>query len=215
MTQAPNNQPPELSARRIARGRMRPFSELQVAEIRRHLEGTGSPRDRAIFETWFVGQQRVSDFRQLTVADVRAADGSIRSRLVTAQRKVSTATRCKPVEVVISPRAQIALAELIAAEAKQDGDYLFTRPGCPHGEPLCRKQLARLVKGWASVIGLDTHRIAAHTMRRTRAAIAYRKGTAKLTDIQHWLGHKDYGTTVAYVGVEAEDALRVSEQNCF
>jgi site-specific recombinase XerD len=101
---------------------------------------------------------------------------------------------------------------MIVEEGKAAQDYLFTHPSRPHGEPLCGKQLARLVKRWASEIGLDTHRIAAHTMRRTRPTIAIRKGLATLVHVRHWLGHKDIAVTTGYVGIEAEDALQVSAQ---
>jgi integrase len=189
------------------------FNEEQIAAIRTNLANPErAPRDLAIFETWLHNCLRVSDFRLLTVADVQGTNGVMRFRIVTAQRKVSTATRCKPVEFDVPPRARAALARMIAEERKAAQDYLFTHPSRPHGEPLCRKQLARLVKRWAREIGMDTHRIAAHTMRRTRPTIAIRKGLATLVHVRHWLGHKNIAVTTGYVGIEAEDALQVSAQ---
>jgi integrase-like protein len=129
-------------------------------------------------------RNRVSDFRLLTVGDVQSTNGNIRSRVVTAQRKVSRAKRCQPVEVDVPQRARDALAKMIAAERKTATDFLFTHPSRPHGEPLCRKQLGRLVKSWVTEIGMDTHRIACHTMRRTRPTISIRKGTASLVQRQ-------------------------------
>jgi site-specific recombinase XerD len=192
---------------------MLPFNEEQIAAIRANLaEPNRAPRDLAIFETWLHNCLRVSDFRLLTVGDVQGTNGAIRSRIVTAQRKVSKAKRCQPVEVDVPQRARDALARMIASEGKTAKDFLFTHSRRPHGEPLCRKQLARLVKRWASEIGMDTHRIAAHTMRRTRPTIAIRKGLATLVHVRHWLGHKDIAVTTGYVGIEAEDALQVSAQ---
>jgi site-specific recombinase XerD len=102
---------------------------------------------------------------------------------------------------------------MIEHEGKTAGDYLFTCNARPQGEPLCRKQLARLVRGWAHAIGMDTYRIAAHTMRRTRPTIAIRRGSASIVNVQHWLGHADLNTSISYVGIESEDSLLVSEQN--
>ena len=53
------------------------------------------------------------------------------------------------------PRAQAAIAELIEVERKVRDDALFTRPGRPHGQALTREQFARIVKGWAALLGCD------------------------------------------------------------
>jgi site-specific recombinase XerD len=158
------------------------------------------------------GRNTATSVLSTAVGDVQATNGAIRSRIVTAQRKVSKAKRCQPVEVDVPQRARDALARMIASEGKTAKGFLFTHPRRPHGEPLCRKQLARLVKRWATEIGMDTHRIAAHTMRRTRPTIAIRKGLATLVHVRHWLGHNDIAVTTGYVGIEAEDALQVSAQ---
>ena len=192
---------------------MLPFSEEQVAAVRANLSHPDRPpRDLAIWETWLHILLRVSDFRELTVADVQTETGAIRDRIVMRQRKVSTARRCQPVEVDLPPRAREALACLIAVEGKRPDHFLFTARG-RHREPLSRRQLANLVKSWAREIGMDVHRIAAHSMRRTRPTIAIRRGTASLVNVQHWLGHKSYATSVGYIGIEAEDSLKVSQDN--
>jgi integrase len=191
---------------------MLPFTEAQVAAIRTNLsQPDRPPRDLAAFETWLHTCLRVSDFRELMVADVLGENG-IRDRIVTRQRKVSTAKRCQPVEVGLPPRARTALAAMIQAEGKGPDAYLFTARGRPR-EPLCRRQLSNLVKAWAREIGLDTHRINCHSLRRTRPTIAVRRGTASLVNVQHWLGHKSYATSVGYIGIEHEDSFIVSEDN--
>jgi hypothetical protein len=86
---------------------MLPFSEDQVAAIRANLSHPDRPpRDLAIWETWLHILLRVSDFRELTVADVQTETGAIRDRIVMRQRKVSTVRRCQPVEVDLPPRAR-------------------------------------------------------------------------------------------------------------
>ena len=150
-----------------ARGRMLPFTEAQIAAIRANLSRPDRPpRDLAIFECWLHTLLRVSDFRELMVTDVLGQHG-IRDRIAMRQRKVSTAKRCQPVEVGLPPKAREALAAMIEVEGKRPNDFLFTARN-RHREPLCRKQLSNLVKAWAREIGMDTHRIAAHSMRRTR-----------------------------------------------
>jgi integrase len=101
---------------------------------------------------------------------------------------------------------------MIEREGKRPSDFLFTHSKRPR-EPLCRKQLGRLVKSWVVELGDDPQRINCHSMRRTRPTIAMRKGSAKIEHIRHWLGHSSTAVTAAYVGIEVEDALLVSEQN--
>jgi integrase len=193
------------------RGKMRPLTEEQIAAIRANLSDGRHPRDLAIFETWLHSCLRVSDFRELVVGDVLGEHG-IRSRVVSAMRKVSTARRCRPVEFDLPPRAREALARLIQVDGKRPQDFLFTHPKRPR-EPLCRQQLGRLVKSWVLEIGGDPHRVNSHTMRRTRPVIAIRKGTARIEHVRYWLGHSSIAVTAGYIGIEAEDAILVSEQN--
>ena len=48
-------------------------------------------------------------------------------------------------------------------------------------------------------------------MRRTKVAQLYRK-TGNLRTVQLLLGHAKIETTVRYLGVELDDALRLAEQ---
>ncbi len=48
-------------------------------------------------------------------------------------------------------------------------------------------------------------------MRRTKAAQIYKK-TGNLRAVQILLGHTKLGSTVRYLGVEVDDALRIAEQ---
>ncbi|MGV1754181.1 hypothetical protein [Agrobacterium sp. CG674] len=49
-------------------------------------------------------------------------------------------------------------------------------------------------------------------MRRTKAAQIYKK-TGNLRAVQILLGHTKLESTVRYLGVEVDDALRIAEQN--
>jgi site-specific recombinase XerC len=48
-------------------------------------------------------------------------------------------------------------------------------------------------------------------MRRTKAALIYKK-TGNLRAVQILLGHTKLVSTVRYLGIEIDDALRIAEQ---
>ena len=73
------------------------------------------------------------------------------------------------------------------------------------------QQCGRLVSDWVSSIGLDPCEYGTHSMRRTKAALIYRK-TGDLRAVQLLLGHTKVDSTVRYLGVELEDALRIAEK---
>lgn len=88
--------------------------------------------------------------------------------------------------------------------------YLFR--GRAQGQPhISSRQYARIVHGWMSNIGLDDRGFGTHSLRRTRVAQLYRK-TGNLRAVQLLLGHAKIETTVRYLGVEVDDALRLAEQ---
>ncbi len=70
---------------------------------------------------------------------------------------------------------------------------------------------ARLVIEWVLAIGLDPTRYGTHSLRRTKAALIYRK-TGNLRAVQLLLGHTKVDSTVRYLGVELEDALSIAER---
>jgi integrase len=67
------------------------------------------------------------------------------------------------------------------------------------------------VHRWVTSIGLDPHQYGTHSLRRTKAALIYRK-TGNLRAVQLLLGHTKVESTVRYLGIEVDDALRISEQ---
>jgi integrase len=73
------------------------------------------------------------------------------------------------------------------------------------------RQYARLVRDWVATIGLDPSGYGTHSLRRTKAALIYRK-TGNLRAVQLLLGHTKVDSTVRYLGVELEDALSIAEK---
>jgi integrase len=67
-----------------------------------------------------------------------------------------------------------------------------------------------MVRRWVTLIGLEPSAFGTHSMRRTKAALIYRK-TRNLRAVQLLLGHTKMDSTVRYLGVELEDALAIAE----
>ena len=62
-----------------------------------------------------------------------------------------------------------------------------------------------------TAIGLEPRGYGTHSLRRTQAAEIYRK-TGNLHAVQVLFGYTKVDSTVRYVGVELEDALRIAER---
>ena len=60
-------------------------------------------------------------------------------------------------------------------------------------------------------IGLDASAYGTHSMRRTKAALIYRR-TKNLRAVQLLLGHAKIESTIRYLGIEVDDALELAEQ---
>ena len=67
------------------------------------------------------------------------------------------------------------------------------------------------MNAWVASIGLDPRKYGTHSLRRTKAAQIYRD-TGNLRAVQLLLGHTKLESTVRYLGIEVDDALRISEQ---
>jgi integrase len=61
------------------------------------------------------------------------------------------------------------------------------------------------------MIGLDPSNYGTHSLRRTTVAMVYKR-TGNLRACQLLLGHTKLESTVRYLGIEADDALALSEQ---
>jgi site-specific recombinase XerD len=207
-----NREQPTITKRamRKARGQKVPFTETQVVALRAilaHDPRAMAPRDRALFEASIDSTLRTSDLLALKVGDVRDAAGNIRTVVNVAQIKLS-GSRCRPVVIKLYDQARARIAELV--KGKADTDYLFTCRTRP-AQPLVREQYARIVKGWAKLLGLDVTKYAGHSTRRTRPTFIYKK-TKCLKTCMHLLGHKDVATTGGYIGVDVTEAFEVADQ---
>ncbi len=88
-------------------------------------------------------------------------------------------------------------------------DYVF--PSRTDGtDHISTRKYARLVGDWVESIGLGRLAYGTHSLRRTKVALIYKR-TGNLRAVQILLGHTKLESTVRYLGVDAEDALTLSE----
>lgn len=115
----------------------------------------------------------------------------------------------RPVQFEITEPTREALATWVSRRQLHPSDYIF--PGRQAGSHLSLRQYARLVKGWIASAGLDPARYDTHSLRRTKVTLIYKR-TKSIRAIQLLLGHSKLESTVRYLGVEVDDALKISEQ---
>jgi integrase len=116
----------------------------------------------------------------------------------------------RPVQFELTEQTREAVQAWMTQRGLHDGGYLFPSRvhTCQH---LSTRQYARIVNQWAASIGLDPHKYGTHSLRRTKAALIYKK-TGNLRAVQLLLGHTKLESTVRYLGIEVDDALKISEQ---
>ncbi len=185
-------------------GRKLPLKAQEVWTIRVRLELAGDVRALAILNLAIDSKLRGCDLVTLKVRDV-VQNGTVLPRATVVQRK----TR-QPVQFEISERTRVAVQDWIAVAGLKPESYLFPsrRPGSPH---ISTRQYARMVNSWVSCIGLDPAGYGTHSLRRTKATLIYRR-TRNLRAVQLLLGHTKLESTVRYLGIEVEDALKIAEQ---
>ena len=185
-------------------GQKPPLKPKHVWSIRSRLLFDNRVRDLAMFNLAIDSKLRGCDLVALKVEDV-APYGVVKQRATIRQRKTG-----HPVQFEITDHTRQALDQWIKRSAMRDGDFLFTSRRNPP-EPITTRQYARLVAGWVSSIGLDAESFGTHSLRRTKAALIYRR-TGNLRAVQLLLGHTKLESTVRYLGIEVDDALEIAEQ---
>ncbi len=184
-------------------GQKRPLLPRQVWSIRVRLEMSASARDLALFNLAIDSKLRASDLVRLKVEDV-CSGSVVRDRGVVIQKKTG-----RPVQFEITEVTRQSVERLLAVHPSVDGYLFLSRTsGRSH---ISARQYARIVHRWIGNIGLDDRGFGTHSLRRTKVAQLYRK-TGNLRAVQLLLGHAKIESTVRYLGVEVDDALRLAEQ---
>lgn len=184
-------------------GQKRPLLPRQVWSIRVRLEISASARDLALFNLAIDSKLRASDLVRLKIEDV-CSGPVVRDRATITQLKTG-----RPVQFEITEVTRQSVERLLAVGSLGSG-YLF-RSRSHDRSHISARQYARIVHRWISSIGLDDRGFGTHSLRRTKVAQLYRK-TGNLRAVQLLLGHAKIETTVRYLGVEVDDALRLAEQ---
>jgi len=185
-------------------GQKKPLEPKHVWSIRVRLELAGSKRDLAIFNLAIDSKLRACDLVKLRLDDV-CLGMKVRNRATIVQKKTG-----RPVQFEITEQSRISLEACLPNLRSTGSRFLF--PSRLHESlHISTRQYARLVHYWVQSIGLDTNMYGTHSMRRTKAALIYRK-TGNLRAVQILLGHTKLESTVRYLGIEVDDALNMAEQ---
>jgi integrase len=181
-----------------------PLRPKHVWSIRSKLQIEGRTRDLAMFNLAIDSKLTGCDVVRLKVEDV-APHGDAVDRATVRQKKTG-----QPVRFEMTEQTREAIDDYIKAANKKPGQHLFTgRRG--RDRAITTRQYARLVGKWISSTGLDPGLFGTHSLRRTKAALIYRR-TGNLRAVQLLLGHKKIESTVRYLGIEVDDALAIAEQ---
>ena len=181
-----------------------PLRPKHVWSIRTKLQVEGRTRDLAMFNLAIDSKLRGCDVVALKVENV-APGGYAVDRAAVRQKKTG-----QPVRFELTEQTREAVDDYLRTALKKPGEFLFSGRRGP-GRSMSTRQYARLVSEWIASIGLDPHLFGTHSLRRTKAALIYRR-TGNLRAVQLLLGHTKIESTVRYLGIEVDDALAIAEQ---
>jgi len=185
-------------------GQKPPLKPKEIWAIRIRLQMDNRRRDLALFNLALDSKLRACDLVKLRISDVMQGNSlSTRARIL--QQKTN-----QPVRFEITEQTRTALSDWIEVAQLKHRDYLFPSR-IDRARHLSTRQYARLLSGWIAEIGLDPAQYGTHSMRRTKASIIYRR-TKNIRAVQLLLGHTKLESTVRYLGIEIDDALKMAEQ---
>lgn len=184
-------------------GAKKPLQPKDVWAIRFFLEHEGRLRDRALFDFAIDSKLRGCDVVKIKIGDL-VSGGQIRHRAMVIQQKTG-----RPVQFEILEPARSSLLTWLELRGGTVDDYAF--PSRVDAEVhISTRQYARLVGEWITAVGLPRQDFGTHSIRRTKAALVYKR-TGNIRAVQILLGHTKIETTGRYLGVDIEDALLLSE----
>ena len=180
-----------------------PLKPKQVWAIRLHLQREERLRDLAMFDLAIDSKLRGCDLVRLKTGQL-VVNATARHRATVIQRKTE-----QPVQFELTEQTRDSLLAWLVHRGGSPDDHVF--PGRARtGKHLSTRQYARLVGEWVEAVGLSRMVFGTHSLRRTKVALIYKR-TGNLRAVQILLGHTKLESTVRYLGVDAEDALTLSE----
>lgn len=180
-----------------SKGQKRAFSEEQVQLIRATLDIRGEIMQRALLELAISTSLRSSDLLPLRVADVLSVNGIVDS-LPIKQRKTG-----KVVLARVNQKARERLLAWIQDGGLTKDARLFA---------FSRQTYGTLVKGWANIAHADPRFYSTHSMRRTAPTHVFKK-TKNAAAAARMLGHTNLAETIAYLGVDTDEAHKLAEEH--
>ena len=185
-------------------GQKAPLKLKEIWAIRIRLQLANRVRDLALFNLAIDSKLRACDLVKLRLKDIANGD-RIAKRAIILQQKTQ-----QPVQFEITEQTREAISNWVTHAKLHSDDYLFKSRfrNSPH---ISTRQYARIVESWILQIGLDPAAYGTHSLRRTKAALIYRR-TKNLRAVQLLLGHTKLESTVRYLGIDVDDALEMAEQ---
>lgn len=185
-------------------GVKKPFRLEEIWRIRTLLEINDNLMELSLLNLAIDSKLRSSDLLSLKVADV-SSNYLVFSRVLYVQKKTGN-----DVHFEITQKTQQTLSYWIKDQELQPTDYLFPSPRKPN-QSLSYSYYRRIIRSWALALGHNPDLYGTHSLSRTKATLIYQK-TKNIRAIQLLLGHTKIENTIKYLGVELEDALRLSEE---
>ena len=180
-----------------------PLKPKQVWAIRLHLQREERLRDLAKFDLAIDSKLRGCDLVRLKIGQL-VVGAAVRHRATIVQQKTQ-----QPVQFELTEQTRGSLLAWLTYRGGAVDDYVFPSRA-RRGEHLSTRQYARTVGDWVEAVGLARSAYGTHSLRRTKVAVIYKR-TGNLRAVQILLGHTKLESTVRYLGVDAEDALTLSE----
>ncbi len=180
-----------------------PLKPKQVWSIRLTLQRESRIRDLALFDLAVDSKLRGCDLVQLRIGQL-VINAAARHRATIVQQKTG-----KPVQFELTQQTRESLIAWLTHRGGGLQDFVF--PSRLDADAhISTRQYARLVGDWVESTGLGRSAYGTHSLRRTKVALIYKR-TGNLRAVQILLGHTKLESTVRYLGVDAEDALTLSE----
>lgn len=180
-----------------------PLKQKQVWSIRLNLQREHRIRDFALFDLAIDSKLRGCDLVQLRIGQL-VVNAVARHRAMIVQQKTQ-----KPVQFELTDQTRDSLIAWLTLRGGGLQDYVFPS-WVDRADHISTCQYARLVGDWVEGAELGRSAYGTHSLRRTKVALIYKR-TGNLRAVQILLGHTKLESTVRYLGVDAEDALMLSE----
>lgn len=184
-------------------GQKKPFKLEDIWRIRTRLEIEGNLMELALLNLAIDSKLRSCDLLRMRVCDI-SSSGIIHPRILFTQSKTQL-----DVLFEITAKTQNALSQWLFVGPLSPQDFIFPSPR-KTGVLMSYSYYAHIIKKWATTLGLDAAQYGTHSIRRTKATLIYAR-TKNIRAIQLLLGYMKLDNTIRYLGVEIEDALKISE----